>query len=98
MQAKELPELFMKSGEEVKLWRMLWRLTKDVHTELDEEFIDCARRIQVYQIGYDSVVVNLGLRKIQVLHGDEVRRSLLLELLERQPSSVIKVIREEIFR
>ncbi|VEF46693.1 5-methylcytosine-specific restriction related enzyme [Bacillus freudenreichii] len=97
-QAKELPELFMKFGEEVKLWRMLRRLTTKVRTELDEELVDRARKIQAYQIGHDSVVIDQGAREIQVLHGDEVRQRLPMEMLEQQPSHVFKVIRGEIFR
>src|SRR5690606_41594619 len=50
--AKDLPELFMKFGEEVKLWRMLRRFTTQVKTELDDRFVDHARKIQAYQIGY----------------------------------------------
>ncbi|MFD1708248.1 DUF2357 domain-containing protein [Siminovitchia sediminis] len=98
MQAKELPELFMGSGEDVKLWRMLRRLTTKVHTKLDESYVDRARKIQAYQIGHDAVVLDREAGEIQVLHGEEVRQRLPLELLERQPSRVFKVIRGEIFR
>ncbi|WP_144462466.1 hypothetical protein [Siminovitchia fortis] len=93
-----MPELFMKSREEVKLWRMLRRLTTEVHTELDEEYVDRARKIQAYQIGHDSVVLDRDAGEIQVLHGEEVRKRIMLELLEKQPSRVFKVIRGEIFR
>ncbi len=98
VEAKELPELFMKFCEEVKLWRMLRWLTTKVRTELDEKLVDRARKIQAYQIGYDSVVIDHGSQVIQVLHGEEVRQRLPLELLKRQPSRVFKMIRGEIFR
>ncbi|RST61226.1 hypothetical protein D5F11_004055 [Siminovitchia terrae] len=98
MQAKELPELFMTNGEKLKLWRMLRRLTTKVRTELDESHVDRAQKIQAYQIGHDSVVLDPDAREIQVLHGEEVRQRMPLELLERQPSRVLKLIRGEIFR
>ena len=42
-----------------KLWRMLKRLTSNVKTELDQKYLDNARKIQAYQIGYFSVNIDL---------------------------------------
>lgn len=54
--------------------------------------------IQAYQIGHDSVVIDQGVKEIQVWHEEEIRQRLPVEMLERQLSQVFKVIRAEIFR
>ncbi|WP_249306115.1 restriction endonuclease-like protein [Lederbergia citrea] len=95
--AKDLPELFMKSGEEVKLWRMLRRLTTNVQTTLDDTIVDRARKIQAYQIGYYFVVMDPMHEEIHVMQGDEILEKMALETLRRQPSHVFKVIKETIF-
>jgi hypothetical protein len=38
-QAKELPELFMKSSEEIALWRLLRRLSDRVRFDLDARYL-----------------------------------------------------------
>ncbi|MFS0647403.1 hypothetical protein [Siminovitchia sp. 179-K 8D1 HS] len=96
-QEKELPELYMKFGEEVKLWRMLRRFTTEVRTELDEKLVDRASKIQAYQIGYNAVVMDLKKQEICVWHGDEVRERVPLEMLRTSPAFVFKVIKEAIF-
>jgi hypothetical protein len=94
----ELPELYMKFGEERKLWRMLRRLTSTVKTELDQRILEQARKIQAYQIGFYEVVLELDKREIYILNGEEFIRTIPLELLEKQPSSVFKMIKEAVFQ
>ncbi|MED0654706.1 hypothetical protein P4S88_11665 [Anoxybacillus geothermalis] len=47
-QAKELPELFMKSSEEIALWRLLRRLSDRVRFDLDARYLDQASKITAY--------------------------------------------------
>ncbi|MBS4201309.1 restriction endonuclease-like protein [Bacillus sp. FJAT-49732] len=96
--AKDLPELFMKSGEEVKLWRMLRRLTTNVKTALDAKIVDHASKIQAYQIGYYFVVIDPEQEEIHVMYGDDIVEKLPLETLKRQPSYVFRVVKETIFK
>lgn len=60
--------------------------------------MDRAEKIQAYQIGHDSVVLDRDAGEIQLLHGEEVRHRLPLDLLEKHPSRVFNLIRGEIFR
>lgn len=48
----------MKSGEEIKLWRMLRRLSSKVFTGLDDVSVDRARKVLAYQIGHVEVLLN----------------------------------------
>ncbi|MBM7587642.1 putative component of viral defense system (DUF524 family) [Bacillus pakistanensis] len=97
-QSEELPELFMKSGEEIKLWRMLRRLNSRVRTSLDDETIDFAGKVQAYQIGHFEVVLNPVSEQIEILQNHEVERTIPLEILQKQPSQAFKVIKESVFR
>jgi hypothetical protein len=42
-EAKELPKLFMKSKDEMTIWRMLRRVSDRITFELDSEQLDAAR-------------------------------------------------------
>ncbi|CAM4091155.1 DNA topoisomerase [Lederbergia lenta] len=96
--AKDLPELFMKYGEEVKLWRMLRRLTTNVKTALDDKIVDHASKIQAYQIGYYFVVIDREQDEIHVMHDENILEQLPLDMLKRQPIHVFRVIKETIFK
>ncbi|WP_433747844.1 DUF2357 domain-containing protein [Falsibacillus pallidus] len=97
-QAEELPELFMKSGEEIKLWRMLRRLNSRVRTSLDDTAVDFARKIQAYQIGHVEVLLNAQNEQIEIMQHDEMIDSIPFEILQKQPTQAFKVIREAVFR
>ncbi|MGO4890393.1 DUF2357 domain-containing protein [Anaerobacillus sp. MEB173] len=87
LDAKELPEIFMKSKAEVTLWRMLRRLSNRVQMELDDRYLDTASEIKSYQIKNLTVSVEGG----QLLVSNrQVRKTVDLVLLERQPSVVFK--------
>jgi hypothetical protein len=57
-EAKELPELFMKSKEEVTLWRMLRRLSNLIRFDLDDRYLDKATKIEAYRI--KDIVIKLA--------------------------------------
>ncbi|MGM0751767.1 MAG: DUF2357 domain-containing protein [Bacillota bacterium] len=96
-QSEELPELFMKSGEEIKLWRMLRRLTSRVFTSLDDVSVDRARKVLAYQIGHVEVLLNRVSGRIEVLQDGEILEVVPLELLRKHPANVFRVIRELVF-
>jgi uncharacterized protein len=96
-QSEELPELFMKSPEEIKLWRMLRRLTTNVHTNLDDRTIDLARKVQAYQIGHVEVLLDSDSEQIEIIQNDEVLSTVPLETLRKQPTQAFKIIKETVF-
>ncbi|MFH5780964.1 DUF2357 domain-containing protein [Heyndrickxia oleronia] len=96
-EAKDLPELYMKSGEEIKLWRMLKRLTSNVKTKLDQKYLDNARKIQAYQIGYFSVNIDFDKNDIHIYHHDELLHRIPLETLYKHPAHVFKIIKDTVF-
>ncbi|TYS89957.1 restriction endonuclease-like protein [Rossellomorea aquimaris] len=96
-QSEELPELFMKSGEEIKLWRMLRRLTSKVFTSLDDVSVDRARKVLAYQIGHVEVLLNRVSERIEVLQDGEVLEVVSLELLRKQPGMAFRLIKDAVF-
>lgn len=97
-QAKDLPELFMKFGEERKLWRMLRRLTSKVKTVLDSNLLDRATKIQAYQIGFFSVDYDTKSKEIQVYHHHDLIKSIPINKLNTEPTAVFRILREIIFQ
>lgn len=97
-QSEELPELFMKFGEEKKLWRMLRRLTSNVSTNLDSNLLDKATKIQAYQIGFYSVDYDIASGEIHVSHDDEVIETIPLEQLRNEPTIVFKRLKDIIYQ
>lgn len=96
--SKELPEIFMKFGEEKKLWRMLRRLTSNVHTKLDTRLLDKAKKIQTYQIGLFSVDLDIDKEEIVVSNFDQILKTIPLQKLRSEPTYVFKELRNTIFR
>lgn len=90
-QAKELPELFMKSSEEVTLWRMMRRLSDRVQTKLNNSYLDQATGIQAYRIKHLTLKIDLD-RKMLFVEDQAHQQELPLEWLNRQPSKVFKTI------
>jgi uncharacterized protein len=90
-EAKELPELFMKSKEEVTLWRMLRRLSDRIRFDLDDRYLDKASKIKAYRI--KNIVLNLDYdQNILNITKGHVSKTLKLEDLHKQPSMVFKEI------
>ncbi|MEW4305793.1 hypothetical protein [Rossellomorea marisflavi] len=96
-QAEELLELFMKSHEEIKLWRMLRRLTSRVSMGLDNMSMDQAQKVLAYQIGHVEVLLNLFKRRIEVLQNDKILEVISLEMLRKQPAQTFKLIKESVY-
>lgn len=88
-EAKELPELYMKTSEEMTLWRMLRRVSDSVKVELDETELDAASRIEELSLKDISVKIlkDDGLICFQK-QGE--RRLVELQELTRQPSKVFR--------
>lgn len=93
-QAEELPELFMKSGEEIKLWRMLRRLTSRVSTRLNDSDLDKAKKVLAYQIGHMEVLLNSAEEQVDIVLNGELLDSFPLKLLNKKPTHIFSVIRE----
>lgn len=87
----------MKSGEEIKLWRMLRRLSSKVFTGLDDVSVDRARKVLAYQIGHVEVLLNRISGRIEVLQDGEVLEVVSLELLRKQPARASSLIRSFVF-
>ena len=90
-EAQELPELFMKSKNEMVLWRMLRRVSDRVRVELDRENLDEAKGIQSFEIRDIGIELNKGKRELIFTKGRE-KSSIPVEVLEKQPSKVFKVL------
>lgn len=88
-EAKELPELFMKSKEEVTLWRMLRRLSNRIRFDLNDRYLDKASRIEAYRI--KDIVIKLADRQLVIAKGNE-SKNLQIDYLLKQPSVVFKEI------
>jgi uncharacterized protein len=63
-EASELPELYMKSNDELALWRTMRRLTKNPKLNLNHTEVDQASEIVQIQTG--EVLVALSKKEIQV--------------------------------
>ena len=96
-QSEELPELFMKSGEEIKLWRMLRRLTSEVRTKLDKKSLDQAKKVQAYRIGHIEVVLNLQSNEIEIIECDNKVDLVPVEVLKTNPIQAFKIIKKAVF-
>ncbi len=90
-QAKELPEIFMKSGEEVTLWRMLRRISRSVKVELDARDVDQASRVERYRLKDLVVEVDHESEELRIKRNGVVKEIEMRELAER-PSGVFRKI------
>ncbi|MBA9026484.1 restriction endonuclease-like protein [Peribacillus huizhouensis] len=89
--AKELPELFMKSKNEIVLWRMIRRISDKAKVTLNRKNIDEATNIDSYFIKNISIHIEKGTRNIVF---NKLNQKIILNLndLERQPSFVFKTL------
>jgi len=88
-EAKELPEIFMKSKEEVTLWRMLRRISDRVQFDLDDRNLDKATRIENYRIMDLSIKIDTLQKTLFINSGTETK-SIDVESLLKKPSYVFK--------
>ncbi|UII57884.1 restriction endonuclease-like protein [Cytobacillus spongiae] len=94
-EAKELPELFMKSTDEMIIWRMLRRVSDRVKLALDHPELDQANRVIEYRIKDVKVSIDRNRRELHFKNSN-VEKIVELDLLIKQPSSVFKVLIEMI--
>jgi uncharacterized protein len=91
--AKELPELFMKSSEEITLWRILRRLSNKVRTELNNKMLDNATIVEGFQIKDLQIKIEKNNEKILVLNNSqEEAKEMPLNWLQTQPTMVFREI------
>lgn len=89
LEAKELPELFMKSEEEIILWRMLRRVSDRIKIDLDNYVLDDAKFVKVYQIKDIIVKIQREQNQLSFIKADRV---IVMELedLNTKPTFVFK--------
>ncbi|SES13143.1 restriction endonuclease-like protein [Salipaludibacillus aurantiacus] len=90
-EAKELPELFMKSAEEMTVWRTLRRVSDRVKVELDHEVLDEAKHVQSYRFKDVEVRMDYEWGRIEVVKGKS-SEIISFDELRRRPSVVFKTV------
>ncbi|RSD28867.1 restriction endonuclease-like protein [Mesobacillus subterraneus] len=88
-EAKELPELFMKSKEEMVIWRMLRRVSDRIKINLDNQDLNHASGVAEYNIKDIKVVMNHAERSVTFSKGEK-EEALPVTDLEENPSGVFK--------
>jgi hypothetical protein len=88
-QAKELPELFMKSSEEIALWRLLRRLSDRVRFDLDARYLDQASKITAYRV--KNLLIHLEDGLLTIMDGTK-QKTIAAKLLRKQPSTVFREV------
>ncbi|OQP20861.1 MULTISPECIES: restriction endonuclease-like protein [Geobacillus] len=88
-QAKELPELFMKSSDEIVLWRILRRLSDRIRFDLDARYLDQASKITAYRVKNVSIRLESG--RLIITNGAK-HKTIPADLLRRQPSAVFREV------
>ncbi|WP_394173234.1 DUF2357 domain-containing protein [Guptibacillus hwajinpoensis] len=89
--AKELPELFMKTKEEVTLWRMLRRFSNKVTTELDSTHLDRASGITEYRMKDVRLRIDRG-NELLVMDNHKGKKSIDIKWLTQNPTYVFKEV------
>ena len=90
-EAKELPELFMKSKNELVLWRMLRRVSDQIKVTLDKKNIDEATTIDSYFIKDITIQIEKETREM-VFKKENEEIKISVDVLEKQPSRVFKLL------
>ena len=89
--AQELPELFMKSKNEMVLWSMLRRVSDRVKVELDQTDVDKATKVSSYSINNLEISLDKERREI-TFTSEEDELHIEIEIFEKQPSRVFKLL------
>ncbi|MBS4214951.1 restriction endonuclease-like protein [Neobacillus rhizophilus] len=89
--SNELPELFMKTNDEVTLWRMLRRISNQIKIDLDEKTLDYASNITYLNLRNLDIQIDHSTNMLEI-ENSLSKKSLDLKLLEQQPSKVFKEI------
>ena len=90
-EAQELPELFMKSKNEMVLWRMLRRVSDQIRVTLDKKNIDEATTIDSYFIKDITIQIEKETREM-VFKKENEEIKISVDVLEKQPSHVFKLL------
>ena len=90
--AKDLPELFIKSEEELALWRMLRRLNQRVSIDLDNRSLDTAKRIKTYRIKTLIFTVKEDEHLLTISRYGQELKSFELGWLKTKPSTLFHEI------
>jgi|SRR5690625_596221 len=87
--AKELPELYMKSKDEMILWRMLRRISDDIQLKLDNRHLDKASQVKQYKVKDIVIAINQqeGTLTFQKLNKQQ---TIALNNLHQNPTNVFK--------
>jgi uncharacterized protein len=90
-EARELPELFMKTNKEVIIWRMLRRVSDQIRISLDQRNIDEASRIDSFSIKDITIIMENNTKEIIFIkENQEVK--VPVDMLDKQPSMVFKML------
>lgn len=87
----ELPELFMKSKEEMIIWRMLRRVSDRINLDLDNSYLDQASQVQEYKIKDIKVIMNKAEHKVEFIKDGE-SKDVPIKDLEKNPTGVFRVL------
>lgn len=88
-EATELPELFMKSTDEMILWRILRRVSDQIKVELDQPIIDQAQTIKTYR--FNNILIKINRQQNELLFmNNQISKSVPLDLLKKKPTNVFK--------
>lgn len=92
-EAEELPELFMKSRDEMTLWKMLRRVSDRIRLDLDTVSVDEAMMIKEYRI--KDIKLSLEQSKQEMIFTKGKEQSIVpIEKLRTNPTSVFKKLVE----
>jgi len=90
-EARELPELYLKSKDEMQLWRMLRRVSDSVYLQLDEHELEEASKIT--EFAFNDIKVKVSDDQQQIMIEKQGEQSfLLMEDLLKQPSQFFNAI------
>lgn len=87
LEAQELPELFIKSQEEMQIWRMLRRVSDKIETNLDAVLMDEASVVKSFQV--KDILVSIEEERVSFSRG-EVLTAYSFESLKREPTAVFR--------
>lgn len=90
-ESTELPELFMKSSEEMILWRMLRRVTDKIVLHLDNDNLDHASKVVTYKI--KNIQVSLNRLEQTIKFVSELKEfEVAIYELKQNPSGIFKLL------
>lgn len=90
-ESKELPELFMKSKEEVSLWRILRRISDRIKTELDDKLVDQASSVTEFRMKDIKITLVRKDRKM-ILDNGYGENVISIDTLEKNPTAVFREV------